>query len=172
MSNKVALYVFGEGKHVLQKKETAVVTTFVEDNVVCRKIVCMNTAMENSMKRKELDKKAAAEYTKILSNAKVCDNCLKASPDSHRCSKCLSTQYCSKECLLEDWKFHKKVCDKWAEDKERRQMPGGREQTKAMKKHVEASLKKCNRPDCENNGLHRCKRCMTVSPVWMETFQW
>ena len=22
---------------------------------------------------------------------------------------------------------------------------------------------KCNRPDCDNNGLHRCKRCMTVS---------
>ena len=23
--------------------------------------------------------------------------------------------------------------------------------------------KKCNRPDCDNNGLHRCKRCKTVS---------
>merc|ERR550519_796717 len=102
----------------------------------------MNTAMENSMKRKELDKKAAAEYTKILSNAKVCDNCLKASPDSHRCSKCLSTQYCSKECLLEDWKFHKKVCEKRAGDRERK-MPAGREQKKAINKQMIAAEKKC-----------------------------
>ena len=87
-------------------------TTFGEDNVVCNKTICLNTANENWKKRNKGNKKISAEYNKFVSKSKFCDNCLKYSHNSHRCSKCLSAQYCSKQCLEQDWvKFHKKVCD-------------------------------------------------------------
>merc|ERR1711874_3807 len=81
-----------------------------------------------------------------------------------RCSKCLSVQYCSQECVVKDWeKFHKKVCDKWARD-ENRQMPEGGEQIKAMKKHAKAVNEKCTRQDCDNRGqILCCERCRAVA---------
>ena len=66
---------------------------------------------------------------------------------------------------MEDWdKFHKTVCEKWAGD-EKRQMPGGGEQKKSLKKMVKAGDKKCTRPDCDNRGfgLFSCKNCKAVS---------
>ena len=43
-----------------------------------------------------------------------CDNCLKASIDLKKCSKC---RYCGKTCQRIDWKYHKKECKLLATDK-------------------------------------------------------
>ena len=40
------------------------------------------------------------------------DNCELVGRKAHRCSKCLTKLYCSKECQLEDFMVHKKVCRK------------------------------------------------------------
>merc|ERR1719495_140168 len=127
------------------------VRPFGEHNVVCGKIICLNTATENWKKLNKERIKLVDEYNKFVSKSKFCDNCLKYSHNSHRCSKCLSAQYCSKKCLEQDWvKFHEKVCDKWATD-EKRKMPAGGEQVKSIKKEVRAiNNKKCIRPDCQN----------------------
>ena len=39
---------------------------------------------------------------------KVCFLCLE--PSKLKCSKCLTIQYCSKECQKKDWKIHKNNC--------------------------------------------------------------
>ena len=40
-----------------------------------------------------------------------CDNCFFLCEKVHRCGRCLTKQYCSKECKSEDWKrIHEKVC--------------------------------------------------------------
>jgi len=54
------------------------------------------------------------DYVALRSVTKDCDNCLRRSLNCHRCSSCKSFQYCSKECLTEDWeKYHKSVCGEW-----------------------------------------------------------
>ena len=118
------------------------VTTNVEQNVICSNLACLAKAVDDIKKSKEIEKKYGIEFKTFLSKAKVCDNCLRSSTNSHRCSSCLSAQYCSKECLLKDWDFHKSVCSSWAGD-EKRQMPGGGEQVKILKKLVK-SVEKVN----------------------------
>ena len=39
-----------------------------------------------------------------------CHSCLKFCYETHRCSNCRSVRYCSKDCLLEDWKVHEATC--------------------------------------------------------------
>ncbi|CAG2106491.1 unnamed protein product [Medioppia subpectinata] len=41
---------------------------------------------------------------------KYCDNCFKQSDQLKRCTKCLLTYYCGKECQKNDWKYHKNEC--------------------------------------------------------------
>merc|ERR1712183_1166227 len=59
------------------------------------------------------------EEKKIFTiEARNCNFCLKESLSSHRCSACLSVQYCSTTCQKKDLKdFHKTVCATWAKDK-------------------------------------------------------
>ena len=45
-----------------------------------------------------------------------CFNCLKFCYESHRCSSCRSVRYCSKACLLEDWKSHEEHCKELAKE--------------------------------------------------------
>ena len=45
-----------------------------------------------------------------------CFNCLKFCYESHRCSSCRSVRYCSKPCLLEDWKSHEDHCKELAKE--------------------------------------------------------
>jgi hypothetical protein len=47
-----------------------------------------------------------------------CHGCLKFCYESHRCSGCRSVRYCSKACLLEDWKVHEPSCKEMAGDEE------------------------------------------------------
>jgi len=44
----------------------------------------------------------------------TCYGYLKFCYESHRCSRCRSVRYCSKDCLLGDWKAHKEHCDEMA----------------------------------------------------------
>ena len=51
---------------------------------------------------------ATNEQRKILF---LCDQCFLFCEKVHRCGRCLTKQYCSKECKSEDWKeAHEKVC--------------------------------------------------------------
>ena len=41
----------------------------------------------------------------------MCDHCFFLCEKVHRCGRCLTKQYCSKECKSEDWKkVHEKLC--------------------------------------------------------------
>ena len=85
--------------------------------------------------RKTLPKwgdKEEAEFKHFVKHGKTCDQCLKASPNSHRCYACHTAQYCSEECRLKDLVWHKTVCEKWAKDKTKK-MPGRKEQKTEFK---------------------------------------
>ena len=44
----------------------------------------------------------------------TCDNCNKGQPDEFKlktCSKCILAKYCNKECQVNDWEKHKKMCN-------------------------------------------------------------
>ncbi len=47
-----------------------------------------------------------------------CTTCKKASSELKRCAKCSTTLYCSRDCQKADWKTHKKVCGKQAQERE------------------------------------------------------
>jgi hypothetical protein len=145
------------------KSASAVVTKDVKINIYCTKLSCTLKALCEKEKELIETNKLLPEYNKFVSNAKCCDNCLKYSTNSHRCTVCLSTQYCSQECLVKDWgKFHKSVCGKFAGD-ENRQMPRGGKQKKTLKERTRAIQKKCTRLDCDNRGLFYCERCKEVA---------
>jgi len=46
-----------------------------------------------------------------------CDNCFKLTEEVHRCGKCLTKNYCSKDCQQKDWEEkHQKLCKDGAEE--------------------------------------------------------
>jgi len=64
------------------------------------------------------------EYYEMITKANInfamksqrCDGCLKFTYESHRCSGCRAVRYCSKDCLVEDWKVHQNNCAEYAKD--------------------------------------------------------
>ena len=52
------------------------------------------------------------EEAKAMEKLGMCDNCRQKFPKMHlkRCSRCLSIQYCSKECMKQSWPTHKQFC--------------------------------------------------------------
>merc|ERR1719186_2251559 len=56
-----------------------------------------------------------------------CDFCFKSSLSSHRCSACLTVQYCSLACQKEDLAFHKTVCATWAKDDSKKLLGKGKQ---------------------------------------------
>ena len=81
-------------------------------------------AFKNVEYRMQSDEDQSKEFSKeheiFLIESRDCYLCLKFSLSSHRCSACLSVQYCSIVCQKKDLKFHKTVCATWAKDKSRR----------------------------------------------------
>lgn len=50
------------------------------------------------------------KFNALFKNEKNCTVCFKDIESNQRCSQCKKVYYCSRECQIEDWKFHKKVC--------------------------------------------------------------
>ena len=78
-----------------------------------------------------------------------CDNCDLVAMNGHRCSKCLTKLYCSKECQLQDYKIHEKLCREGEVERKRkgerreREEQGRRESAEAKEeiwKDVETRL--------------------------------
>jgi len=61
-------------------------------------------------------KEAAAESS--TTSQPACQNCNKSSSelDLSKCTKCKSVSYCSKDCQKKDFKAHKKVCPRLAQE--------------------------------------------------------
>ena len=57
-----------------------------------------------------------------------CNNCDLVGKKGHRCSNCLAKLYCSKECQLEDFKVHKKVCRKGEVERKKKGEKGERKE--------------------------------------------
>merc|ERR1719239_1321287 len=56
-----------------------------------------------------------ATYVKLSSNKR--DNCFKLTEEVHRCSRCLTKIYCSKDCQQKDREEkHSKLCKEGAEE--------------------------------------------------------
>merc|ERR1719508_590974 len=62
-----------------------------------------------------------------------CDFCSRLPPveEVHRCSRCLTMMYCSKDCQLSDWKIHKITCKEDVEERKKKDGGSGRRK-KAM----------------------------------------
>ena len=69
-------------------------------------------------------KKVIKEF---FGKGRTCQNCLKCSPQTHRCTRCKSAQYCTKSCQEKDFKAHEDSCLLWKEAKARK-IPGRSEQ--------------------------------------------
>jgi len=62
-----------------------------------------------------------ASYNKLSENK--CDHCFKLANEVHRCSKCLTKNYCSRDCQQKDWEEkHQELCNSAAD---KRKMKGG-----------------------------------------------
>ena len=83
-------------------------------NCLSKNVVCQMQSDE------DLWKKVLQEIHLFEIESRECDFCLKSSLSSHRCSSCLTVQYCSTVCQNKDLDFHKTVCSTWAKDKSRR----------------------------------------------------
>ncbi|NGX31949.1 MAG: hypothetical protein K940chlam8_01336, partial [Chlamydiae bacterium] len=59
-------------------------------------------------------KKNHKNIVKLFEKYKACSVCKKST--KNRCGVCMSVYYCGHVCQREDWKKHKKVCNK-TEDK-------------------------------------------------------
>ena len=81
----------------------------------CRQDPRSNGEIDEDIRKQYLD-----ERKLFISNGRDCDLCLKTSLSSHRCSNCHAAQYCSTNCQLTDFKFHKTVCSSWANVKSRK----------------------------------------------------
>ena len=76
-----------------------------------------------------------------------CDNCFKVGRKGHRCRKCLTKIYCTKECQREDFKVHNMICrveevvrKKKGDRREREEV--GRKDSEEKKEELEGDLKK------------------------------
>ncbi|GFH61355.1 hypothetical protein CTEN210_17831 [Chaetoceros tenuissimus] len=83
------------------------------------KAVCKKKARnaESRSKASTANKEAKAEGKEglqLCKEATVCPNCFKSGDDIgsklSACSKCNSAYYCSRECQVEDWPKHKRMC--------------------------------------------------------------
>jgi len=91
----------------------------------CKNLKCLTDFTTKDVKlsaQRDEDKwKEIVEECKTFHvQSRACDMCLKQSLFSHRCSECYAAQYCSNQCQVEDFKFHKTVCSTWAKDKSRK----------------------------------------------------
>ena len=71
-----------------------------------------------------------------------CDNCFKVGRKGHRCSKCLTKIYCTKECQREDFKVHNKVCR--VEEVERKKKGDKRERQEEGRRDSEEKKEELN----------------------------
>ena len=142
VSGKVAKYSYKNEEFTLSGYE-AVVFSEVKDNVSCGDRDCAVKTMEIVEKmRPKWGKAELEEQKKFLKYSKTCDQCLKFSLNTHRCYSCLSSQYCSEECRVNDLDWHKTVCETWAKD-DRKKMPDRKEQKKELKKWSKSAFKFC-----------------------------
>jgi len=77
--------------------------------VSCDKANCSHNVFKNYMNSFFLPAFSAMSEKKTSSYK--CDSCFFYSEKPHRCKRCLTKMYCSKECQLKDWKkVHEKIC--------------------------------------------------------------
>ena len=53
-----------------------------------------------------------APPSELAAPSTLCGHCRKEAPKKNTCTKCLRVRYCGAECQREDWKFHKRICEK------------------------------------------------------------
>ena len=90
---------------------------------------------------------STAEMLEMKHGKIWCDNCFKVGRKGHRCSKCLTKIYCTKECQREDFKVHNMICrveeverKKKGDRREREEV--GRKDSEEKKEELEGDLKK------------------------------
>ena len=86
------------------------------------KAVCKNSRSEVPNANKEA-KQEGKKGVQLCTEANVCPNCFKSGDDIGSklsvCSKCNSAYYCSRECQVEDWPKHKRMCKHYCEASKR-----------------------------------------------------
>ena len=75
----------------------------------CGKAPCSGEVMARIINT-EMVLYSTAEMLEKKFGKQRCDSCDLVGKKRHRCTKCLTKLYCSKECQLEDFKVHRKVC--------------------------------------------------------------
>ena len=111
----------------------------------CERPECLQAMIEDARKQFAL----LVSTTNMINSKWIknrCDQCHLLAPKVHRCSRCWTKVYCSKECIELDWTtVHKKVCRKGevarkvkADRKRRRQ--GGQEKVEEAKEFTKAMM--------------------------------
>jgi len=100
----------------------------------CASMSCFETVRENTlalvMTLQTIYQNFALKYT-----PNRCDMCFKFSKKVHRCGRCLTKVYCSKQCMDLDWSLiHKEICKK--EQDGRKVKGGSQERNKDGKKKM------------------------------------
>jgi len=77
------------------------------------------------------------QYARVMFRAKpICDHC-GAVDDLKKCRGCKSTQYCSRECQLADWRSHKELCKQYKAMRNRKlvELPSTNLRDRALSQH-------------------------------------
>jgi len=117
---------------------TVSILPFLPPMFSCGDETCLQKILKKKMVCGRLMQSILATYGRLGSSR--CDFCFLHEEKVHRCSKCLTKTYCSRECLLRDSKEkHEEFCEKDAE--ERKVKRDSKSRVDAGLKKVEAVLK-------------------------------
>jgi len=114
-SNMIVVAVFGEVEGIFEETPSVFLRPYLPPLFSCGDNRC---SKEIASKRDAYDRwcnGALATHLKLRPNK--CDNCFKLAEEVHRCGKCLTKIYCSKDCQQKDWEEkHSKLCKEGAEE--------------------------------------------------------
>ena len=83
--------------------------------VSCGSMACNNTVYKMTLHYYESLARLTINW---VFKTQQCNGCFQLCYETHRCSGCRSVRYCSKDCLLEDWRVHELSCKELAKEPE------------------------------------------------------
>jgi len=114
-SYMIVAAVYGEVKGCFVQTPSVSLRPYLPPLFSCGDNTCAEEIASNTRAYYRWYNGIVATYVKLRPNK--CDNCFKLTEEVHRCGKCLTKNYCSKDCQQKDWEEkHQKLCKDGAEE--------------------------------------------------------